>query len=349
MQTLVAPVDWLPYIQDATWIPHVYDARADTLVFARLTRGAHRRAVFIDRRFVDLTQQSPPAPLADLSPDAVRRARAPMHFIFHTAYCCSTLLTRALDIPGVSMGIKEPAVLVNFAQHWANARQTPGALDAFSATLDLLSRPLSPGETQIVKPSNVATHLIPEILHLRPDARALVLWSGLETFLGAIVRRGAGGRAFARQVFQGFADAIPLDPTFSREELLIQTDLQLAAQVWLMQMAFLSSVVRRHGPARIRVLNSDTFLAHPARTLTALSQHFGLALDTERCVEIAGGAVFREHAKQPLAPFDAAAHHAQNQALDAAHANEIVVTKAWAVELARQCNVPLALPDTLFD
>lgn len=330
-------------------MPHLYDARADTLVFARLTRDAHRRAVFVDRRFVGQSQQSLPMPLSELSSDAVRRARAPMHFIFHTAHCCSTLLTRALDIPGVSMGIKEPAVLVSFAQHWANARQTPGALDAFSVTLDLLSRPLSPGETQIVKPSNVATHLIPEIFHLRPDAKALVLWSGLETFLGAIVRRGADGRAFARQVFQGFADAIPLDPTFSREELLIQTDLQLAAQVWLMQMAFLGSVIRRHGSTRIRVLNSDTFLAQPARTLRALAQHFSLALDAERCAEIAAGPVFREHAKQPLAPFDAAAHRAQNDALDEAHASEVAVTKAWAVRLARQCDVPMTLPDTLFD
>lgn len=330
-------------------MPHAYDARADTLVFAHLSRDAQRRAVFIDRRFVERSQQSPPAPLADLPLVELRRERGPMHFIFHTAYCCSTLLTRALDIPGVSMGVKEPAVLVGFAQHWANARQTPGALDAFGVTLDLLSRPLSPGETQIVKPSNVATHLIPEILHMRPDAKALVLWSSLDTFLGAIARRGAGGRAFARQVFQGFADAIPLDPPFSREELLIQTDLQLAAQVWLMQMAFLSSVVRRHGAARIRVLSSDSFLADPARTLATLAQHFGLDIGVERSAEIAGGPIFREHAKQPLLPFDAAAHHAQNAALDEAHASEIAVTKRWAIELARQCNVPLTLPDTLFD
>jgi len=348
VQTLAAPVDWLPYVQDAAWMPYAYDARADTLVFAHIPRDLHRNAVFVDRRFVERAQQSPPASLADLSVAEIKRQRGPMHFIFHTAYCCSTLLTRALDVPGVSMGLKEPAVLMSFAQHWANARQTPGALDAFGVTLDLLSRPLAPGETQIVKPSNVATHLIPEILHLRPDAKALVMWSSLDTFLGAIARRGAGGRAFARQVFQGFADAIPLDPVFSREELLIQTDLQLAAQVWLMQMAFLNSVIRRQGPNRIRVVNSSSFLEAPTKTLTALTQHFDLALTPERCAEIADGPIFREHAKQPLMPFDASAHHAQNNSLDAAHASEIAVVKRWAITLAGQCNVPLSLPDTLF-
>lgn len=349
MQTLAAPVDWLSYVEDPAWLPHAYDARRDTLVFARLPREVQQQAVFIDRRFVEREQQSPPAPISDLPFADIRRAAGPMHFIFHTAYCCSTLLTRALDIPGVAMGMKEPAVLVSFAQHWAHARQTPGALDAFKVTLDLLSRPLAPGETQIVKPSNVATHLIPEILHLRPDAKALVLWSDLDTFLGAIARRGAGGRAFARQVFQGFADAIPLDPVFSREELLIQTDLQLAAQVWLMQMAFLNSVVRRQGPTRVRVLNSNSFLADPERTLTTLAQHFDLAIGPETSASIARGPIFREHAKNPLVPFDASAHRDQNSTLDSAHASEIAVVKQWAVALAAQCNVPLSLPDTLFN
>lgn len=328
-------------------MPYAYDARADTLVFAHVPRDLHRNAVFVDRRFIERVRHSSPASLADLPAAEIKRHRGPMHFIFHTAFCCSTLLTRALDIPGVSMGIKEPAVLLSFAQHWANARQTPGALDALGVTLDLLSRPLAPGETQIVKPSNVATHIIPEILHLRPDAKALVMWSSLDTFLGAIARRGASGRAFARQVFQGFADAIPLDPVFSREELLIQTDLQLAAQVWLMQMAFLNSVIRRHGPDRIRVLNSESFLNAPSGTLSALSHHFNLPVSSERCAEIANGAIFREHAKEPLMPFDASAHRAQNNGLDAAHASEIAVVKRWAMALAAQCNVPLTLPDTL--
>lgn len=347
MYAAVPTSDWLPYIRDPAWLPHAYDARNDTMVFAHLPREAQRRAVFIDRRFVAALAQSAPAPLSELPGKAIRDAAGPAHFIFHTAFCCSTLLTRALDVPGVSMGLKEPAVLVSFAQHWSNARQTPGALSAFGATLDLLSRPLSPGETQIIKPSNVSTHLIPEMLHLRPDAKAIVLYSSLDTFLRAIARRGASGRAFARQVFQGFSASIPLDPVFSPEELLIQTDLQLAAQVWLMQMAFLDSIIRRHGAQRIRVLSSDAFLNDPARTLTRAAKHFELTLDDAQCAAIGAGPVFQKHAKNHATPFDAAAHHAQNGNLTDAHAEEIAITRRWADTLAQQCGVPLTLPETL--
>ena len=42
--------------------------------------------------------------------DALPSAKAP-HFIFHSAFCCSTLLARAFDIEGQSIGLKEPTIL----------------------------------------------------------------------------------------------------------------------------------------------------------------------------------------------------------------------------------------------
>lgn len=335
------------YLRDAAWVPFQYDAQADTLSFAHLPREAQRAAVFLDRRFIGSAFKTPPVPIRALSSDALRDVRGPLHFIFHTGFCCSTLLARAMDIPGVSMGLKEPAVLVSFAQHWSNARQTPGALNALGVTLDLLSRPLSPRETQIVKPTNVANHLLPEILHLRPDAKILVLYSGLRSFLEAIVRRDANGRLFGRQIFQGFASAIPLETTFSVEEQLLLTDLQIAAQAWLMQTTFFASIARHHGRARIRTLNSDTLLSDPARALTSLSEFFGLHQKPRRWTDVAASSVFREHAKEHGLPFDAQAHHAQLAAAGSLHANEINAVEAWAQHLAQRSNAALTLGDTL--
>jgi hypothetical protein len=328
-------------------MPFNYDARADTLSFVNLPRDAQRAAVFLDRRFIGDAFKSPPARIRDLPLRDIRDGAGPIHFIFHTGFCCSTLLARALDVPGVSMGLKEPAVLVSFAQHWSNARQTPGALNALGVTLDLLSRPLAPGETQIVKPTNVANHLLPEILHLRPDAKILVLYSGLRPFLEAIVRRDANGRLFGRQIFQGFASAIPLETTFSVEEQLLLTDLQIAAQAWLMQTTFFASLAGHHGRARIRTLNSDTLLSDPARALTSLGEFFELCQKPRRWADVAASSVFREHAKEHGLPFDAQAHHTQLAAAGSLHANEINAVEAWARHLAQRSNAALALGDTL--
>jgi hypothetical protein len=349
LHALAATDDWVRYVEDPEWLPHAYDPRADTLTFAHLPRETQRRSVFIDNRYTQGAPRSSPAPLAELSADEIRRAAGPMHFIFHTAFCCSTLLTRALDIPGVSMGLKEPAMFMDFAQHWINARQTPGALAAFEIALDLLSRPLQAGETQIVKPSNVSTHIAPEMLHLRPDANALVVYSDLDTFLRSIARRGMAGRFYARQLFYGFAQTIPLEPAFTSDELMVQTDLQLAAQVWLMQMSFLESLVRRHGASRIRIINGDAFLRDPQRALARLAPHFKLQLDEQRAAEIVAAPVFQEHAKQLGTAFNADAQRAQNDNLSAALIEEVAAAKDWAQKLAGRCRAPMTLPNTLLD
>ncbi|MEQ1820002.1 MAG: hypothetical protein ABL871_15480 [Terricaulis sp.] len=333
------------YAIDPTWLPHSYDAPSDSFVFARVPVETRKQVVFLDRRFLAQAPQSPPVPVNLLR--AADIETGPVHFIFHTAFCCSTLMTRALDVPGVAAGLKEPGVLVSFAKHWSNARQTPGALNALKMTLDLLSRPGARGETQIIKASNVATHLLPEILHLRPDAKVLVMYSSLGGFLEAVTRRDIGGRSFARQVYQGFSNSIPLDIALSSEEQMLQTDMQIAALVWLMQASFFNQMQRYYGPDRIRTLSSNRFLASPAEALANTSAFFGLNASRAQWDAVAEGDVFQEHAKERGLPFDTAKHKAQLAQARAAHARELEVAEDWAKQIAARCGAPLSLDDTL--
>jgi hypothetical protein len=336
------------YIDDSAWLPYDYDAREDTMVFAHLPRDAQRRAVFLDPRFLAQAPKSEPTPLTQFPANLIRQRAGKIHFIFHTGFCCSTLLTRALDISGVSMGVKEPSVLASFARHFATGRRTPGALPGLGVTVDLLSRPLGAGETQVVKPSIIANHIIPTLLHLRPDAKALVLYSSLEAFIRAIARRGLDGREFARQIFKHSALAIPLEEAeFTVDDLVLQTDLQIAARAWLMQTAFFDQVAKRFGPERVRVLNGDTFLADKAGVLTRLARFFDLPLDARQIAAIAEGPVFREHAKHPTLAFDAAAHRAQHDEAGVRHFEEVNAVRGWASGLARRTGAPLTLTETL--
>lgn len=339
---------WNTYVSDPAWLPHEYDWRSDTLVFAHLPRDAQRGAVFLDSRFVK-AELSPPAPVPELSVEAIRESAGPMHFIFHTAFCCSTLLARALDIPGVSMGLKEPGVLASFAEYWSNSRRTPGAFAALSLTLDLLSRPLSPGETQILKPSNVVNHIAPQMLHARPDSKALILYSSLDSFLRAIARRGLEGRAFARQVYYQFAPIIPIEHGFDDSEMVLLTDLQIAAQAWMMQASYLDAIAKRFGRDSVRTLSSDRFLADTSGTLTEVGNFFDLDIDQARAAAIASSPIFHEHAKELGRPFDAAAFAEQHRQAGATYAEEIAATKNWARNLAIRYDTPLSLGETLFN
>jgi hypothetical protein len=346
MQALAAQQHWTAYVQDPVWMPYFYDPRRDTLVLARLPRETQRKLTFLDQRFVDRAAESSPALISQLPLDLVSQNAGPLHFIFHTGFCCSTLLARALDIPGVSMGLKEPAVLACFAEYWSNSRRTAGALEALTVTLDLLSRPLSPGEAQIVKPSTVVNHIIPQLLHARPDAKAIVLYSSLDTFLRAVARRGLEGRIFARELFHQFAPVIPLDGGAFGDDVVLRADLQIAAQAWLMQAAFMDAIAKRFG-RRVRVLDSETFLAKPADTLKEIGSFFGLRMTAEIARAAAESPVFHEHAKELGRRFDAAARQAQYEATGEAYREELALTKEWARALAIRSGAPLTLEETL--
>jgi hypothetical protein len=329
-------------VRDPAWLPFMYHVDIDAFVFAYLPRETQRSAVFLDPRFLGETPKSAPIPLRSLPANEIREAAQPVHFIFHTAFCCSTLLTRALDIPGVAMGLKEPSVLVPLAHLRADGRRGRG--DPLDIALDLLSRPLAPGETQIIKPSNAANPIARRILETRPSSKAVILYSPLDAYLRSTARMGMTARAFNRQMFTQLASVMPLKTRFSAHDLFLQTDLHIAAQVWLMQAAYLGAAARDFGPSRVRTLRSATLLEDKAGTLARLGDFFGLEADAALWRKIASGPVFDRHAKaQGDAPYDAGAR----EKADAAHAAEVAGVLAWAEALARHNEVPLDLGDTL--
>ena len=337
--------DWTDIVRDPNWLPHSYDPQRKALNFAYLDRRARAEATFLDARHIPNPTWSGFAPVERLPEDAVNAARGPLHFIFHTSFCCSTLLARAFDQPGASMGLKEPAVLGQFARDLSTGRSAPGAIRALETTLHLLSRPLQPNETQIVKPSNVFNALIPQMMHLRPDAKAILLYSPLESFLRTVARRGIYGRLFARQLFQAFSVAMPLDVRYPTEELMQQTDMQIAVQAWLMQIACFRALEINY-PHRTRTLNSDTLLADPAVAFAKACEFFDVDLDEAAQAATVNGPVFRQHAKQPNVAFDGAAYKRQQKEADPSAA-EVAVALDWGSKLAQQSETPIHLGDTL--
>lgn len=332
------------YVADARWLPHAYDPRGDALTFALVNRDLHRKAPFLHPDHLAGAEISPPIPVLNIPASDVRAAAGPQHFVFHTAFCCSTLLTRALDVPGVSMGLNEPNILTHFARVWSDARRPPGALPALQTSAELLSRPLLPGETQIIKPSNAANHLVPPLLHLCPNSRAVIITSSLDLFLTAVVRRGAEGRLNVRQFLRGFFDTIPFEIDVSEQEALLLTDLQAAALAWLIQTGYFSSIVARFGP-RLRVINCNTLLARPAATLASVGAFFGL--DKTEWQSVVDSTVFQRHSKHVGRTFSAGAHNAQHEEARSIYRKELANAWAWAQAIAQRWNIPFGLTETL--
>lgn len=327
-------------VRDPLWLAHRYDPGQDSVHFRHLSRETHRAATFLTDEY--LPAGAPPTIIRRADAMAAAPVQAPLHFIFHSAFCCSTVLARAFDVPGRSMGLKEPVLLndlVGWQHRGGTAREIAPVLDD---GLALLARPFSPGEAVIIKPSNVTNGLAPAMLTMRPNARALLLFAPVRTYLGSVAKKGMTGRLWARdllvkQLREG------LHPFgYSGEDYLGQTDLQVAAMGWLAQHALFARMVAQFGPARVATLDSERLMAEPQRAMAALVKMFGLSMDADAVAAIVAGPAFRQHSKFGN-DFDAAARDAEVRAAADIHADEIEKVAVWADAVAKSAGLSLEL------
>ncbi len=332
-------------VADPLWFPHRFDPGHDAVHFRRIDRAAQRRATFLTDDYLGVE----PKPVVVRRADAMaaRPPQAPLHFIFHSAYCCSTLLARAFDVDGVAMGLKEPVVLndlIGWQHRGGTARQIAPVLDD---ALALLARPFGAREAVVIKPSNVVNGMAPAMLTMRPAARALLLHAPLRTYLGSIAKKGMWGRLWVRELLVKQLREGLHNFGFKSEDYLGQTDLQAGAIGWLAQHRLFAQMATQFGPERVRTLDSETLMADPRAAMTRLAGLFGLPLDAAAIDAIVAGPAFTRHSKFD-GDFGAAAR--AEEARDAAviHAEEIEKVAVWAEAVAASTGMSLVLPAPLF-
>ena len=323
----------------SAWLAHRYAPDHDAIHFIEVARAVRRTAPFL------IDEHLPGAhPLVVARSEAmdVAGSRAPIHFILHSAYCCSTLLANALDRDGIASSFKEPVIL-NDLVGWRHRGAAPATVGAvLDNALTLLARPFAPGEASIVKPSNLVNGLAAAMLTLRPEAGCVLLHAPLPVFLGSIASKGMWGRLWVRDLLaKQLKDGI-VDLGMSAEDIFLQTDLQVAAVGWLAQHQLFAALAERW-PDRVRTLDSEDLLEHPAAAIAAVGRLFGLTLSDVDAGAIAAGAAFTRNAKNGQLYARADRIAAQHDAA-AIHAEEIDRVVTWAHAVADAAKIALVLP-----
>jgi hypothetical protein len=327
-------------VRDPAWLAHRYDPGHDAFHFRLTPRDVHRSVTFITEEL--LPPAGNPIILRRQDVMAVRRAEAPLHFIFHSAYCCSTMLARAFDLDGFAMGLKEPVVLndlVGWRRRGAPPQQVAEILDH---SLDLLARPFGDGEAVIVKPSNVVNGLAEAMLAMRPQSRALFLYAPLPTYLRSIARKDMWGRLWVRELLIGLLKDGLVDLGFSDEQYLGLTDLQVGAVGWLAQHALFARLVTRFGRERLATLDSERLLAEPKAAVASLLDHFALDGNDETLERIVTGPAFTSHSKSRTA-FTAEQREAEQRDAATVHGDELAKVEQWAHAVAAAAGLSFTL------
>jgi len=337
-QTLIMIATVEPQALPAEWLAHRYDPGHDAIHFIQASREERRAAAF-------LTDEHLPGaakPLVMRRQDVVRSVSATrLNFIFHSAYCCSTLLANAYDRPGSSMSLKEP-VLLNDIVGWRHRGGEPAAIgEVLRDGLATLSRGFTPAESCVIKPSNVVNGLASAMLTMRPEATALLVHAPLDAFLGSIAGKGLWGRRWVRELLAKLLKEGLVDLGFGPEEIFLHTDLQVAATGWLAQHALFAKLAAAW-PDRVRTLNSETLLANPHAALAALDQLFGVDATEDDRAQIVSE-VFTRHAKFG-GDFDARDRERNRRDATEIHGEELAMVSQWALAVATSAGVDSVLP-----
>lgn len=336
-------------LRDASYLAHRYDEANDAFRFLSVPRDVHRQCTFITDEHLPNVEQFKAISNSDLA--GASPASAPAHFIFHSAYCCSTMLARAFDIEGVSMGLKEPVVLndmIGWRRRGANSAKQQQVMEQ---SLILLSRPFGEDRAVIIKPSNICNPLAVEMMRIRPEAKALLLYAPIEGFLKSIAKKEMWGRIWVRDVLIGTLKDGYAVGGFSHDELLQLTDLQVAAIGWLSQHALFAKIIEKIGTDRVRTLDSNTFLAQPPETIAALSDLYGLGMNGPQIEAVIQGPAFTSHSKLDQAKrgeiFDAKTREREQQKVAEIHGAEIEMVATWTKAVAESQGIKLDIGSNL--
>lgn len=324
-------------LTNGEWLAHRYDAEADAYQMRRLNRDEHDSATFITDEYLGLETNPFIIPRAEAMQSVPTNTE--LHFILHSAFCASTMFARGFNLPGISMGLKEP-VLLNDIVGWRRRGAAPAAVaERLDHGLHMLARPFPRDVAVIVKPSNVFNALAPLALAMRPTTKAVLLYAPLPVFLISVARKGLWCRLWVRELLEGLLTDGIVDLGFEARDFFRQSDLQVAAVGWLAQHRLFQQIISKYGTERIGTLDSETLTAAPAAVVKAAAKHFGLNV---RQTDIEGHRAFSTHSKFG-GSFHTADRHAEYEAAQQAHKDEIEKVLVWAKAVADSAGIPLDL------
>lgn len=334
-------------VADPAWFPHAVDMERRVVEFARIDRAGLAREAFLDARMAGSVSGAAAAPLEALS--SLIEANAPKPaFIFHSAFCCSTLMARALDAPGDCLSLKEPDILMGLANAYRMARNPAARAEVDKARdliLALLARPHQASERVLIKPTNTANNLAPICAAGR--ARILFLYGDLKSFLVSVLKKGEACKAFVRKQYTIFA----LDPdgvgAIPERQALGFTDLQIAALVWRHQMELFTRLLSAPGEDNVRSLDFRRLLDKPAETLIGANHHMALKIDEKTLAAAAAGPVFQKNSKFDDQQYDAGARAQDEAELVARHSEELDMIENWAMQLKLATDIQPTMPKPL--
>lgn len=189
---------WSEILESEEYLLHCIDTEKGHFGFIHTSRELLSQASFIDGRSqISIDQILWYVPIDDA---LIWHAQAKYtqrlnRYVFHSAFCGSTLLGRMLDIPGKTFVHKEPSILAQLAdlklarsEIYLNSESWKNLLGFVSSQLNL---PWSDQEVNLIKPSNWVNSELRDLTTLNGSSKLVLLSQSPMQFLTAVFRGGS--------------------------------------------------------------------------------------------------------------------------------------------------------------
>jgi hypothetical protein len=315
--------DW----RDARWFPLDYQLDHDAFLFVPMSAEALGAASFLDRRLASTTERSQTVAAESIPRDALSHRPA---LLLHTAFCCSTLLARALHAPPAVVALKEPLALTQLTRWDLDATRSPAGLYArLETALGLLGRPWSADGQVLVKPTNIVNRLAVRLVQVAAPARVVLLYASLQEFLVSCFKKMPEAetriRSMAHTLLPGTRLATRLGLKSNEPFNIIES----AVLTWYAQMETYHDLLSDADAHRLRSLDMDALLADPTGVVERCARWLGLDGALQGLGERVDSA-FSRHAKSTDLAYGPAERAREKALLLARHGSLIAEAERWA-------------------
>ena len=334
-------------LNDPRWLPHAIDAQSGQIRFAWIDRAGLSREPFLDDRIAPSVKRTADFAIRDVITTKIS-TQSQLSFIFHSAFCCSTLMARAFDLNDRVLSLREPNILMDISNQYRMAKTQQDlnlANQLLSVVLKLLSRPHGGERHVLIKPTNAANNLAEMIAP--SGAPCLFLYGDLNGFLASVLKKGEACKAFMRKQYLIFSMEKAGVGQIPPRDAMALTDLQIASMVWRHQIEGFSRLLKSLKTDNVRSLDFRLFLSDRIETMNAVSRHFNFALPAADLESIAASDVFTSDSKSTGRRYDSTTRKREEDAQMADNAELLALISKWAHGVSLGGDVTLPLPKPL--
>jgi hypothetical protein len=307
--------------------PNYYPVKMDfdngLLSFVPMSRATYKSSSFLDGRTQSAGPDRYEIPAAELllaagNPPAANNR---VHYIFHAAFCCSTLLARYLELIPPCFVLKEPLFLTQMAvvRPRAIVAHNEGALEPAEWTplLDLCARLLGrgfvPEDVVAIKVNDICNSLGEMLLARDSATKAVFVTIGLREFL-LVLLKGPERRQWLRgRLVKARKDAAII-PELTAFDPTQMSDAEGGAFLWALNEALRSRLCAMF-PSRVLTVPGEQIADSPTTAVRAVADHFGLPVSQGLPKNVFSDATVARHAKDPSRSYDARSRRKELKAL----------------------------------